>query len=270
MKLLKYIFIYLLTSTICAGGIPFKLSKGSEILRDSQYEVALKSIGQIRTLYKLGASKCSAVIIGKRHILSAAHCFIDHSSKQRATRMEFYADLIEGQVNLKHIYKIEKVFIPKEYENRNISANFDFAIAQLAEDISTNYKPLEVNFSFIPVINNRIHILGYPSNKPIATLWGSECSIALQKNPQVFYNNCFSSTGVSGAPVLVKRDGRFEIIGVHSGASQFKEGVLKHSVLLDPTNESRIKNWIDGNTDDDVTIINNIFDDYIEILREGL
>lgn len=130
---------------------------------------------------------CSATIIGRYTVITAAHCVYDHDSGW-AENVSFYPGL-NGQGNLPYgEYQYEQMWIPSGYISRyqgyyGSVVPWDLAIIRLQRAAGDRLGWLGVSMN-----NYRdftAYMVGYPGDKEIFTMWRTKCDIDLSDKTDV-------------------------------------------------------------------------------------
>jgi glutamyl endopeptidase len=201
-------------------------------------------IGQIWSMNSKGEwSICSGTLIGKRTVITAAHCLYNHDAGGWLADYEFYPGL-NGQDDAPY-------------------GMFGFSDAYILEGYITNYKgfygsvvPWDLGVlildqpagekvgwmgyaTYDPAYPFTAIIVGYPGDKPTSTMWGTSCDVdpatATENN---FSYLCDTFPGSSGSAVY-EYDGKDRfIVGVNIAETQTENIALR---LNKPYFQ-----WIDG------------------------
>ncbi|MDD0852125.1 trypsin-like serine protease [Halobacteriovorax sp. GB3] len=195
-------------------------------------------------------STCTASIISKKHIVTAAHCIINHKTGKRydnavyfprhidaSTRSPSRIFIQEGHVLKTYTKELRKMLFNPNTTLRNINDTMiqnDIAILRAysdfeQDDVGALYGWYGTKSAPDSLKNEElldISISSYPGDKKDGTLWHENCYL------KGFYNNvgltnCDVYPGASGSAITIKPEGKKyrQVIGVLSAESKTENKV---------------------------------------------
>lgn len=203
------------------------------------------SVGQIEMSTKDGKTgSCSATIISKNLVLTAAHCVINMPNARAKSEVIFYPNRLNKDSYAKKLY-VKKGWVPKKYIELNKKIAFDnsFPLTGIHSDmIPYDIAILEVfdtgmglnieeQFGSIPyryataegdegLIDMSLY--SYPADKSYGTLWEEDCFVDIVPYSPIYRTSCDIVSGASGSGVrqFFESSDTVAISGVVSSGNQ--------------------------------------------------
>ncbi|MCP4820008.1 MAG: trypsin-like serine protease [Shimia sp.] len=170
---------------------------------------------------------CTAVLISRDLVLTAAHCLFDRSGDAvPPEQVTFRAGYVAGDELAKR--RIDKVVIDANYRDSpdgqisGIMLRHDVALLRLDRPIlSDEADPFAVHVD--PRNGEKVSVLSYGRGRSEHLSWQKDCSV-LQQGGGVLVFDCDVTFGSSGAPVLVRYGTRARILSLVSAVSEGSDG----------------------------------------------
>lgn len=196
---------------------------------DTEYSAKIwRAVGRV----DLGGGRayCSGTLIAPDLVLTAAHCLYKGNTSQQFAPSEiiFRAGVRNGQAAATRRVKVAAAhdgFRPEDYMTMN-NVRHDVALLRLAEPISSyeipSFKLYQGNVKPGPV-----SVVSYGRGRSDTQSRQKECNMT-DRASDVFFFDCESVPGTSGAPVFSHINGRGQIMSVISGSAS--NGTNRRSV----------------------------------------
>lgn len=192
---------------------------------------------------------CTGTMIAPRYGITAAHCFFNDSLNQ-FQEMEFFPKRNSATLGEEPRVFIEKVWFKQDYINGWINQDI---IKRIQNDIAIFEIPYtyhqQLNFHSLRkhrLKNNNsspyIFYMGYPSIKPIGTLWTSNCKSTI--GDKIISFNCPTYKGMSGGAIINEQSKK--IIGINSGKLKINNQSSNVATFLNNQEIKEIKKIIKG------------------------
>lgn len=221
----------LLSGLVCAvwiGHLPFSAQAGSgaQPLAEADQQ-AWSAIGQITYGEKTDGAICTATLVAPDLVLTAGHCVAVDGVAMRAGTIKFSAGK-RGDASVATRYGSEIILLsPPAGEPRRM--RHDIALVVLDTPIEArDAEPLPLAQQ--NDIAQRYSFIGYRRQARDFALRDDDCAV-LNKRIPVLSLSCTVVSGNSGSPLLMQKDGVWQVSGVIVSNGTGKGGINAYAII---------------------------------------
>ena len=181
-----------------------------------------RAVGKLQVPSIRSYQSCTATLVAPLTVLTTAHCVFNPRTQRYHLRGSLHFLIgYDGSGYARHALAI-KLETGKGYDptRPRETIGSDWALIILDTTLGSPDRVLPM-LSEPPEIGNRVMLGGYQQDHPLILTADIGCRIigwATDAGGRLLHHNCTGTEGVSGAPLLMERDGKWYIVGVDVAA----------------------------------------------------
>lgn len=243
-------FALLAALTVAVGLVVHHKAKRTHLVPST---LPLSAVG---VLELAGDTLCTASVVGRDIVLTAAHCLFAEDGRSRAVRRFRIGTVTAGAeagiwAEARVIARrISESFDPQRFRDESSIDSADWALLRLDKPIGdqTGIVPVRVLAAaelerFKAGGAQRFVIIGYGSSQGRHAVVHAACPMLEWWDDHTYTHGCASVSGDSGAPNLWQEEGTYKIIGLESADVTSRAGTVAAQSVASAAFAAAVAAW---------------------------
>jgi protease YdgD len=168
-------------------------------------------------------SRCTGVLIALATVLTAAHCLYNPRTRALLEPVSLHVLLGYQRAEYRWHRRVARFVVGRGFEAGTGPPAADWARLELAEAIPSAIAPLPIAEG-LPAPGLSIALAGYNQDRAQLLLADPAChvirAIGTDNAATLIGHDCAGTRGTSGAPLLVRQNGGWAVLGINLAAGQ--------------------------------------------------
>jgi V8-like Glu-specific endopeptidase len=181
--------------------------------------VPWRAVGKLQAASLNMRAWCTATLVGPSTVVTAAHCVFNHRSQRcfSPSALHFLIGFNGGRYAGHAVGNRVKVAGGYDPSRPKETIGSDWALVFLDESLGSKDRVLPIARE-LPEDGANVMLGGYQQDHPLVLLADTQCRIEGRfvdaSGRQLLRHNCTGTRGASGAPLLIERGGKWQVVAI--------------------------------------------------------